>query len=285
MARRASRLQHASGISAELLADAHAWADLGRTDDTEQTARPAAPADLDLAGMLRLARQAAFLARTSMVSGSAAVDEALSAIGLAIAEAGDDQTPSEVDLVRVGERAVYEAARARARDGGWLAGDAQAGPAVAPRWRAWWLDWLHHLSRDRSDTVVEHVAVWQVLAGLRPHHRDTLVALATHGSIAAAAQAQGVQYKTMVARVQTARDAALQLWFSPEPAPPTPRRRRADTTDDQGACRQGHPRAQFGRHRLRSNRGWVCRECDRLRQVQRRADTSTVSPSTPWSPL
>ena len=86
---------------------------------------------------------------------------------------------------------------------------------TAPRFARFW--YQPHLPFE--ETLVDSIAVGQILGGIRPSWRRDLEALAEHGTYAAAAQALGTTGVTFRSRISKARAAASELWFAPESAP------------------------------------------------------------------
>lgn len=73
-----------------------------------------------------------------------------------------------------------------------------------------------------EDSVVERIAVWQVMAKLPAYQRDALLALAdANGSHLVAARSLGYEERTLHTVLYRARRRFLALWFQPE----TPRRK------------------------------------------------------------
>ena len=67
-----------------------------------------------------------------------------------------------------------------------------------------------------EDEVVDRIALRQVWDALSPRHQETLLALAEHGSHAAARAALGVTGKAWEHRLHKARVQARVFWYSPE---------------------------------------------------------------------
>lgn len=137
-------------------------------------------------------------------------EAALGAVTEAILTAAEP--PSLPVLLRAASDAVSRQADAERRERGLSARDHAS---TAPRFARFW----YQPSLPFEDALVDHIAVRQVLAGIRPSWRRDLETLAETGSYEAAAEALGTTAVTFRSRISKARAAAAQLWFSPETAP------------------------------------------------------------------
>lgn len=120
---------------------------------------------------------------------------------------------------------------------------------------------------DFTESMIEIMALPQVLALLTGDQYQALVDLAAHGSVKAAAGASGISPALLSKRVNQARETIKIAWFEPD-APPAGRK----GIDLDFICLNGHLRSE---HSVRDARGlWKCRRClsERDRRVRARGD-------------
>ncbi|MFJ2202407.1 hypothetical protein [Streptomyces violaceusniger] len=221
-----------------------------------------------------LAKSACVADRTLSADMTTRYDLAWSAIAEHLCAA--DTQPGWNELVRVGWQAIYADVRAVNRMYGVDTTTRSGEVATAPRFVAYWL-------ADRSDGMdvglLEGIAVHQILPTLPEHQRQAVVALAVHDDYAAAADALGLKYVTLTARLRFARKAFRDLWFAPDTAPPahgTDRRVGAYGKAPATHCSAGHQwtpeNTRWGKSRgAGSAKVRRCRACERNRSAARRA--------------
>lgn len=157
----------------------------------------------------------------------------------AIAEAVADgvragRTPKWNDILRAGTDAIDTEAM------DWLRHNGRSNT------RSFFVYWTWEAgfrwSTDPAAGVEARLALGQVLAAMRPIDRETLVALAMHGTQAAAADALGIVYGSMTRRTVNARRAFYELWFQGGQVPPLTRDRRVQsyTKPPVTHCKNGH---------------------------------------------
>ena len=222
-------------------------------------------ADIDMHRIASAATRAARIAYSTFLEPSERQVVAVSAIGLAVAEA--EEPLDWPAMVTVGTAAIEVETLAWRKDRG-LNSNARA---VDVYWHDFWH--MTRLRRDPSTWVPNSQALEQVMAALPAAHRETLMLLAVTGSITAASVAADCTYAAMQHRIVAARTAAYDLWFDWEPAPPLTRDHRS-ATPLPNTCGRGHEftpentrwrRATSGRGQKRA-----CKACDRLAEDRRR---------------
>lgn len=184
--------------------------------------------------------------------------------------------PNRQDLIRAGWQGIYAAVREEYRQHGYADRTSHTGHASAPRFVRYW---YNPVQPSHEDRIVEGLALGQVLAPLPDTYRDALAALAVHGDYMLAAEALGISYKALVARIGVARRRVLGLWHEHE-TPYRPRRtdRRVESHSSGLAihCGRGHEwTPENSRTRVRTVRGRtkterVCRSCERERDALKR---------------
>lgn len=221
-----------------------------------------------------LARSACAADRSLSSDMATRYDTAWSAIAEHLCAA--DTPPDWNELVRVGWQAIYADVKAVRRMYGVDSTGHSGEVGSAPRFAVYWL-------ADRSDAVddglTERIAVHQILPTLPEHQRHAVVALAVHDDYAMAAEALGLKYATLVARLRFARKAFRDLWFAPDAAPPvrgTDRRVGAYGKALATHCSAGHPwtpeNTRWDKSRgAGSAKVRRCRACERDRSATRRA--------------
>ena len=191
-----------------------------------------------------------------------------------------DGEPSERDLLDAGTRALTEDTKGYRkhhglRDGGFI-GD-------GPRFAAYWYE---PPAVPWEERVIERIAAEQILTKIKGHELDALLALASTGDYAAAAQVLGLKYATLTQRLTEARRAFRRQWFAPEVPPPvkgTDRRVGSRAKPPSEYCKGGR-----GPHRMTPENTYrrpnpkpgkrgerVCRACEtersRLRHAAKKA--------------
>lgn len=125
---------------------------------------------------------------------------------------GSSTRPEPGELIRIGVNAAdNEAGRTLYKEHGWR-------PDVgrARGFQRYWTTMSRSPSSPVEERVVENVALTQIWPRLTPAMQAALVALATHGDLAAAAESVGYRpgaYRNMLYR---ARLRFLRLWLEPE---------------------------------------------------------------------
>ena len=162
----------------------------------------------------KLAVAACSYDRSMASDASTRYDVAWSAIAEALCSAAEP--PQWHDLFTVGWRAIYAEVREMRHLFGQRDKDGTNEVASSQRFRQYWT--LPPVQPDEG--IAERLAVGQILATLKDHEREAVVALAVHGDYQAAADALGLKYSTLTQRMTTARKAFRAHWYAPETAPP-----------------------------------------------------------------
>lgn len=186
--------------------------------------------------------------------------------------------PGRNELVRVGWQAIYADVRAMNRMYGVDSTGRSGEVASAPRFVAYW---SVGQAEPADMDLIERIAVHQILATLPEHQRQAVVALALHDDYAVAAEALGLKYPTLTARLRLARKAFRELWFAPDTPPPargTDRRVGTYGKVLAAHCSAGHrwtpENTRWDRGRGKGGaRVRRCRACERNRSVARRSAT------------
>lgn len=131
-----------------------------------------------------------------------------------------DPPPTRMDLFRAARIAVGTANQRQISFRGLDRNPTRSGrTGTPPGFAAYWHG-RGALVSPWEEGLVERIATRQVLAALKPLHREALTALAEHGSYEAAAAALGLSAKGWQTRIRKARIEARTLWHWPEePAP------------------------------------------------------------------
>lgn len=185
---------------------------------------------------------------------------------------GSPQPPTWDNLVRVGWQAIYRDVKAVRRLYGVDSSGRSGDVASAPRFVAYWT----HIATDSiGEGITERIAVHQVLGALPESQREAVVALATLDDYQKGADALGINYKAMVARLGEARRRFRRHWYAPETAPPikgTDRRIGSHSRGVPTHCPQGHEYTPentiFRPSRPRSR---ICRTCSTARDAAKYA--------------
>lgn len=200
---------------------------------------------------------------------------AYSAIALALCEA--DTPPHRGDLIRTGWQAIYADVRETQRSQGIRDNDGVPGPKFA-------MYWQQRLTAPSPEhRIVERTAAHQILATLDPIHATAVVALAVHDDYQLAAQALGVTYTCLRARLATARRQWNVLWLQWETPPRWPHTRRTDRRvgaygkEPATHCSKNHEwtvQNTHIHHGMKYGKPFsrrVCRTCQAARSKARRA--------------
>jgi hypothetical protein len=140
-------------------------------------------------------------------------DLALSAIAESVLTV--EERPSEKDLVTVGVQAINHSVQAQMRHQGTsYHRPVDVEPNMTNFWVYWWPQVTYTGSHESS--IVDTVAVFQILPQLRPGHRDVILALATYGTYDKAAAAMGKTRRNFIAYLSAARKEFLRLWHENE---------------------------------------------------------------------
>lgn len=196
-----------------------------------------------------------------------------------------EEPPGRQQLVRIGWQAIYQAVRDMRRDRGYSDGYNNY-DGTGPDRPRFLLFWGPQVTPSHEDRVVEREATRQIMATLtNPTYRDAVLALAVHGDYQQAADALGISYKALTARLVVARRQAIGLWHEGE----TPHRSRHPDrrVEKYGAtlathCSAGHewtPENTRVAHHVRNGRRHSarrCRACERDRAVARRGARKAV---------
>lgn len=184
-----------------------------------------------------------------------------------------DEAPTERELHAAGTSALVEDAKAYRhhhglRDGGHgLAGE-------APRFAAYW-----HVPDAESweDRVLDRIALGQILPTLDASLLESVTTLAALDDYSLAADALGLKYVTLVARVNRARKVFRRHWYAPETAPPnrgTDRRIGSRSAVERTHCSEGHECTPENSYWRPSSRGPAyppsryCRICQGSRRAE-----------------
>ncbi|MCW2900427.1 MAG: hypothetical protein JWO67_2692 [Streptosporangiaceae bacterium] len=124
--------------------------------------------------------------------------------------------PMIEDLYRAGRRAVASAYGQQKSFVGIETNRSRSGrEGVGREFARYWYS-QGALVSPFEDAIVDRLAVKQVWDALSPRHQETLLALAEHGSHAAARAALGVTTKAWEHRLRKARIQARVFWYWPE---------------------------------------------------------------------
>ncbi|MCM0618780.1 hypothetical protein [Nocardioides bruguierae] len=166
---------------------------------------------------------------------------------------GSEDCPHFHDLMNSAVAAVAAEIRAHHQNHGVNADTGE----VRPAFHKYWLPVMVPFA-DFTDTLVERMALPQVLGLLTDTEYEAIAALAAHGSGRAAAAALGINDKAFYERVRKARAKAVAAWFDAEaPAP-----RSTVRADGEVQCRAGHARSEHGYLTGSGDaQRWRCRAC------------------------
>ncbi|MGW4422581.1 helix-turn-helix transcriptional regulator [Streptosporangium sp. NPDC004631] len=188
-------------------------------DAVEQSAWTPAPEDVhtlrhgyNLADLHQLATRALWRVWGVTVDRHTRYELAWSAIAEAIYAASDDQPPSPVQLIGVGQDAIGWHVRAEARHHG-LSKHAEYDPMRG--FAAYWEIPVRHAGSPEPG-VVDRLALWQIWPELTDAQRKAVLALAAFGTYQAAAGSLGITYKTFKQHIGDARRRFLTLWHEGE---------------------------------------------------------------------
>ncbi|HSA53891.1 MAG TPA: helix-turn-helix transcriptional regulator [Yinghuangia sp.] len=177
------------------------------------------PYSEDLVAHGYTARHLANIARRAVFDGfwqqPGTIDDSLETAWFAVVEHAleAEHRPTPLQLIRVGRAAVSAAVRDELHHHGHLERDLGAGREAMPAYQRYWTP-LHGTAVE--DRVVEHTALQQILARLRPSEREALHALADTGDYAAAAARLGKTQATFNVLVRTGRQAFRDWWHQGE---------------------------------------------------------------------
>ena len=139
---------------------------------------------------------------------------AVSAIAESVLAA--EQRPGEKDLVTVGVQAINSSVQAQMRHRGTsYHRPVDVEPNMANFWVYWWPQVTYTGSHENS--IVDTIAMFQILPRLKPLHRDVILALARHGTYDKAAASLGLLNRhTFIAYLSSARKEFLRHWHEDE---------------------------------------------------------------------
>lgn len=223
-----------------------------------------------LADLEAIARAACRADRSLASDAHTRYSVALSAIGLALAEA--DDPPRREDLVRAGWQAIYDEVRGMRHLYGFAEKDGTRGVASSPRFVEFW--W--HGTTSFEDALVERLSAPAVLSTLTDSERAAVLALAGHDDYPAAAAALDLRYSTLTVRLSNARKRWYRHWFAPDTPPRitgTDRRVEAHGRPPATHCRAGHEYTPENTRWRRDRKGRDCRACESIRSRARWAET------------
>jgi hypothetical protein len=162
----------------------------------------------------RIAASACVYDRSMASDATTRYDVAWSAIAEALCAA--EEPPDRHELLTIGWRAIYAEVREMRHMFGQRDKDGTNEVASSQRFRQYWT-----LPPERPEEgAAERMAVPQILAVLRPTEREAVIALAVHDDYQAAADALGIKYTALTARLTAARRRFRTHWYAPETAPP-----------------------------------------------------------------
>jgi hypothetical protein len=125
-----------------------------------------------------------------------------------------DQRPDWGLVVNAAHFAVMQAAK-----DDWRAHGRGPGPdgvnETRPHFTVYW-DWAARSTSGPESSVVDRVALRQILARMAPDHVDAVTALAVHGTYQAAAKALGLSDAAFKSRISRGRARFLTLWHEGE---------------------------------------------------------------------
>lgn len=186
------------------------------------------------------------------------------------------EKPSEWSLVDAGARAIGERVRMDLRDQGRRQNKTAGGYEDAPRFEAYWIHMVG-ARPDWTDSIVNRMALPEVLAVLTPAQYEAIIALAAHGKLRPAAESLGMEYAAVKHRVHAGRKRMLEVWFEHE----TPH--TTSKADAGVACRYGHARNEHG---FKNAAGvWACHRCLRAAGRRRRARRGSLQLEAEPQPL
>lgn len=169
-----------------------------------------------------------------------------------------EQAPSEYDLRYVGKAAIWQLVRDHRQTYGYRDREWGNGIGSAPRFNAFWSDWLS-VAPSHETRIVERVALFQVLQRLKSIHQAAIVSLAVcDGDRDAAAAALRIKLGAFNFRLQSARAAAVALWHEHE----TPHRNPLSRPDHRRHRGDVAPCGSIGAaHRHRDRKERLCGLC------------------------
>lgn len=190
-----------------------------------------------------------------------------------------DDSPGQPSLVHAGRTAIYAVVDGDRHHHGFYQYKTTggfAGAGSSPRFVAYWHPLVDVVGSHES-AVVERTALHQILPTLQPLHLDALLALAATDDYAAAADALGISYNALRARIAAARRRFLAHWHEGE-TPHRQRDRRVGSRAEPAThCLAGHEWTPQNTRVVRESvRGWLrtrrkCRACEHDRYQRRRA--------------
>jgi hypothetical protein len=195
------------------------WTSPAPAKPEEQPTPPVAPPvdelrhGYTLADIGGIARQAVDRCRAQVLDQSDRYDLAWSGIVEHLYAA--ETAPERVDLILAGQRAIWDEIDDRTRDAGYRVGQLDSGPGEAPGWRKYWT--MHAaIVQSHEDSVVERIALQQILPRVRPLHRSTIIALAAHGSYQAAADGLDMPKGRLICYLASGRQRFRHWWHQGE---------------------------------------------------------------------
>lgn len=127
-----------------------------------------------------------------------------------------EEPPTWHDLFTTGWRAIYAEVREMREIYGFKDRDGTTETASAPRYVTYWWQPPHR----PEDSLLERIAVHEILATIPDLYREAVVALAVHGDYQAAAESLSLKYTAFTARMSVARKQFRAAWYAPETPPP-----------------------------------------------------------------
>lgn len=162
-----------------------------------------------------------------------------------------DEAPRPEGLIRAGWLAINR----EMQQVGHLYG--VAGPGMTLRNR--YVYWVRREPVGHDTTVVERIAVHQILPLLTPAQQEAVIALAVHGEYRLAAEALGIGAKALHRRLSNARAVFFAEWFAPETPPSQRHPDHRSSGAPREVCSAGHE--LVGENAYHATRGIRCRIC------------------------
>ncbi|MFD5319411.1 hypothetical protein [Streptomyces sp. NPDC127098] len=213
----------------------------------------------------RIASLAVWQARCDFYDTAQQYDIAWSAIAETLWTSAEE--PEAQTLYGVGLRAIHDEARFMVRGrGAW-----QTDKPIK-RFHTYWKPVQRQPFEELP--VVERIAALQVYRGLPEIHQWTLWALTVEDDLAEAANQLQITCGAFKQRLRRARQAAVELWFAPEPPPAKVPWRAARPRKIGGMCAKGKhemvgENVGYQRPRIGESQRY-CRACSRERKRRER---------------
>jgi hypothetical protein len=158
--------------------------------------------------------------------------------------------PTHHDLIRAGQRAVWDSVTANLRHDGYAGHQVGSGPGSSPSFQ---LFWMEHSAPTPSPErrIVERLALAQIMPLLTPRQRDVITALAAHGDYQLGADAIGLTRNAFVAIASDAR-SRFRAWWHEGEAPSGHWRRDIRRSSTGAVAKKSGLREQLKQHRCKT---------------------------------